>query len=327
MIKVLKPGFLTTVQDLGRTGYQKDGFIVSGAMDSFSLRVGNILVGNSEKEAGLEITLQGPVLSVEEDTIIAITGGDLSPTIENEVLPMWRPVYVKKGSVIEWGSAKSGCRAYLTVAGGVDVPKVMGSKSTYLRAAIGGFEGRQLKKGDILLTEKMIDYSLLPVFDKVHRAYSTVSWQAQYPHHFSQLGTKKVRVLPGMHYSQFTKKSLDAFFHESFQVNTQSDRMGYRLSGSLLERRQKDEILSEAVTLGTIQVPADGNPVILLADRQTTGGYPRIGQVAATDISVVAQTKPGEYLTFEEISWEEAELLYFEEQRDINAIKHGMYCK
>ncbi|MDQ0300606.1 antagonist of KipI [Salibacterium salarium] len=327
MFKVWKPGFLTTIQDLGRTGFQKDGFIVSGAIDPFSLRIANILVGNSEQEAGLEITLQGPTLSVEEDTVIAITGGDLTPMIQNNPLPMWRPIFVPKGSLIEWGGCKTGCRAYLSVAGGLSVPKVLGSKSTYLRAGIGGFEGRGIKKGDTLFIEEKPEHPLLSVFDKDYADFSTVSWQASPPYDFANKKTKTVRVLPGVHYSQFTNESLDAFFQESFQVHTQSDRMGYRLHGPLLERRQKDEILSEAVTLGTVQVPADGNPVILLADRQTTGGYPRIAQVISVDISVVAQTKPGEQLHFKAVTWGEAESLYVDRQIDVHSIKSSTYEK
>lgn len=330
MINVLKPGVLTTVQDLGRSGYQKDGFVVGGAMDPFSFRVANLLVGNRENEATLEMTLQGATLSIEEDMIIAITGGDLSPRIKDEPLPLWRPIYVKKGNVIEWGACKSGCRAYLAVLGGLKVPDVMGSKSTYLRAGIGGWKGRHLKEGDRLPTirlSQLTEDTLFPDFNKTLSSFSTVPWQAD-PHSiYSPEKIKTIRILPGTHQSQFSEKSLHALYNEEFKVSPQSDRMGYRLQGPKLERSEKQEILSEAVALGTVQVPASGSPVILLADRQTTGGYPRIGQVILPDIPLVAQMKPGESLRFQEVTWEEAEWLYFQAEKNINTMKNGISYK
>ncbi|MGO4889231.1 biotin-dependent carboxyltransferase family protein [Anaerobacillus sp. MEB173] len=323
-MKVLRPGLLTTIQDLGRVGYQKYGVIMSGAMDTYALRVANLLVGNEEGEAGLEITLSGPTLQFEKDSLIAITGGDLSPTIENKPVPQWKPVVVKKGSVIQFGHCITGCRAYLAVAGGFDVPEVMESRSTYLRAGIGGYHGRALQIGDQIEFRDTSELSLLiqRLTEIDEQYFLTTSWSVK------QADNKqKIRVLRGAQYDAFTSESKDAFFEKRFQVSPQSDRMGYRLSGAALTFSQSLEMISEAVSLGTVQVPPDGNPIILLADRQTTGGYPRIGQVVTVDIPLIAQMKPGEFIQFEEISLKEAEQLFMNRERDIRELSTGLSLK
>ncbi|PZE19344.1 biotin-dependent carboxyltransferase family protein [Paenibacillus xerothermodurans] len=330
-MKVMRPGLLTSVQDLGRYGYQKQGVIVSGAMDPYSLRIANLLVGNHEGEAALELTLMGPELSIEQDTLLSITGGNLSPAIDGTPVPMWRPVYVKAGTVLSFGPCKSGCRAYLAVAGGFDIPQVMGSKSTYLRAGIGGLHGRALATGDILQQQPPGEASgrvRQALAAKIGaRSCAAASWYTERGYMLAGTGEVKVRAMRGTQFDKFNEDSQRHFFGEPFQVTPQSDRMGYRLSGEALMLKAPQEMISEAVTLGTVQVPPDGNPIVLLADRQTAGGYPRIAQIAAVDIAKIAQMQPGKKIVFEEITVAEAERLYIEQERNIVNLKMAISLK
>lgn len=330
-ITVLRPGLLTTLQDLGRYGYQKYGVIVSGAMDSYSLRLANLLAGNDENEVAMEITLMGPVLEIEKDTLFAITGGDLSPTINGEPVPMYRPIYLNKKSVLQFGACKSGCRSYLAVAGGYNIAEVMGSKSTYLRAGIGGFNGRALQKEDVLSIKPLKEKSL-QIIEKLKRKtsvnlFASTSWYLgrECIQHDSE--NIKIRVIRDRQFEEFTVESKSQFLNSTFKITPQSDRMGFRLSGATLKLEKSLEMISEPVSLGTIQVPTDGNPIILLADRQTSGGYPKIAQVAAVDISRVVQTKPGGKVSFEEISLEEAERLYIEREKYFQNIRMSLNIK
>jgi antagonist of KipI len=326
-IKVIRPGLLTTVQDLGRNGFQRHGVVVSGAMDPFSLRIANLLVGNDEAEGALEITIIGPKLQFEEDSLIAICGGNLSPEIDGKSLPEWRPVLIKKGCVLSFGAAKSGCRAYLAVAGGLDIPVVMGSRSTYLRAGFGGFHGRALKKGDMLQTRTPSDLSAHFLYKKLRsNPFAKSKWS---------VGSKLrpvtrnsvIRVTKGGQFDWFTESTKEQFFSSEFQVTSQSDRMGYRLSGSPLELTKPQELISEAVTAGTVQVPSEGNPIVLMADRQTTGGYPKIAQVITVDLPVLGQVKPGEKIRFKEVSLEEAQKLLRLQEQKIQLVKQAIFYK
>ncbi|WP_347862303.1 biotin-dependent carboxyltransferase family protein [Salimicrobium sp. PL1-032A] len=329
MLEIRGTSPLTTIQDAGRVGYQRYGYVVSGAMDLFAFRTANYLVGNEGEEAVIEMTLQGPEIYFEEDAIIAITGGDLSPRIQNEKLPSGKPLYIKKGSVVEWGGCRSGCRAYLAVYGGIEVPEVMGSRSTYLRANIGGMEGRALRKGDRIPVRSLTDAErerFVRVFDKSYGSFSTVRWRV-YPSSILRTERERIRIVPGTHQSQFDEGSMEALYKEDFRISPQSDRMGYRLDGRKLVRKEEKELLSEAVTMGTIQVPNSGGPVILMADRQPTGGYPRIAQVIGADLPKLAQKKPGDTVRFEAVTIEEAERLYVERERNMNVLKHTIAHK
>lgn len=329
-ITVLRPGLLTTVQDLGRYGYQRYGVIASGAMDTCSLRVANLLVGNAETEAGLEITLLGPVLRFENDMLAAITGGDLSPTIGGTPVPLGRPVYIKKGSVLTFGRSRSGCRAYLAVAGGYQIAAVMGSKSTYLRAGIGGYQGRALQAGDVLAVNPppaALQLSRQLSGRAAHGPVAYPPWYAGGERPGPEAEPVTVRVMPGSQFGEFTEESQAKFRDSVFTVTPQSDRMGYRLAGPALLLTAPLEMVSEAVALGTIQVPPDGMPIILLADRQTTGGYPKIGQVAQVDIARVAQIKPGGKIRFAEITVHEAARLYREREQAIAGLRAAIGLK
>lgn len=300
LFQVIKPGLLTTLQDLGRHGYQEYGVVVAGAMDDFSLQIANVLVGNKRGDAGLEVTMMGPTLKVLKDAVIAITGGNLSPRVNGQPAPMWKSFAVKEGQLIEFGQPLEGIRSYISVAGGFDLPEVMGSKSTFLKAKIGGLNGRALEKEDILytaedtasVTGRSLHYDEIPKYQK----------------------EITVRVVLGPHQDAFTDDAVKTFVSSSYEITPQSDRMGYRLKGPELTHKTTADIISEAIPLGGIQVPANGQPIILMADRQTTGGYTRIATVISTDIPLLAQAAPGAVVRFKEVSVEEAQESYQERE-------------
>ncbi|WP_159886437.1 5-oxoprolinase subunit C family protein [Paenibacillus puerhi] len=328
-LQVMRPGMLTTVQDLGRTGKQRYGVVVGGAMDPVSLRIANLLVGNEEGEAALEITVIGPTLAVRDDLVLACCGGDLSPTIDGQPLPQWRPVLVRKGSVIKFGACRYGSRAYLAVAGGLDVPLILGSRSTYVRGGLGGFEGRALAAGDVLNLRAPGELSCRLAGSMAKRlgaeeSFACSPWYVDPPVSLHLLGRGEpvvVRAMRGADFNSLKEDSRERFFAQIFQLSTQSDRMGYRLHGSPLEQEEKTERLSEAVSRGTVQLPPEGQPILLMADRQTTGGYPRIAHVASVDIPLLSQLQPGQKLGIREISLGEAERLYIRQEQELNRIR------
>ncbi|MCL6515459.1 biotin-dependent carboxyltransferase family protein [Alicyclobacillus sp.] len=319
-MRVLRPGLLTTVQDLGRVGHQRHGVIVSGAMDEVAHRVANLLVGNEDHAPTLEMTLVGPSLAFDADAVIAICGGDLSATAAGVRLPLWRPIRVRAGTVVEFGGARAGCRAYLAVAGGWDVPLVLGSASTYLRAGIGGHDGRALAAGDVLTWRTPGALASQWLAAPEGDAVAVASWSASHRVRPRYRGDIAVRVMDGPQADWFREESRAAFFEAAFTVGSQSDRMGYRLQGPALALTAPRELLSEAVTMGTVQVPPDGNPILLMADRQTTGGYAKIGQVIRADLPLVAQLKPGDTLRFVRVSVAEAQRLLRRRERDLREL-------
>lgn len=325
-VKVIHPGLLTTIQDLGRFGSQKFGVIVSGAMDPISLRVANLLVGNFEGEGALEITLLGTTLQFGSDQLIAITGGDLQPTIDGEKAPMWRPLLIRKGSILKFKSAITGCRAYVAFAGGIEVPEVLGSKSTYLRAAIGGIQGRALRKGDEFTCGNYSTISLAFV-QQLDKMKNHFTWSVNFSEFFSFDKTQTVRVLQGSEFNHFDKASQHVFFSDSYTLTTEADRMGYRLDGKQLDLTKKFELLSEGVTYGTIQVPSNGQPIILMVDRQTTGGYPKIGQVISVDLPRLAQLQPKAKILFKETTLEQAEAELINQEIMLNELALGIRMK
>jgi antagonist of KipI len=324
-VVVLKPGMHTLLQDTGRYGFQHLGVPVSGAMDLFSHRVANVLAGNSGDEATLEITLQGPRLEFSDDTLIALCGADLSPAIGGEAVPEGKPVRVRAGAVLEFGACRAGCRAYLAVNGGFAVPPVMGSRSTYETAGFGGLEGRALARGDRLETGGQAA-GLYPSLDVKHgkRPFAHPKWAVN--QHIEKLGRSPqvVRVIPGRHWEAFAPASRNAFTEGTFRLAPESNRMGFRLEGPEIRLERPLELLSEAVSFGTIQVPPGGRPIVLMADRQTTGGYPRIAEVAAVDLHLLAQLKPGDGLRFELVSLAQAQALYLRREQEMVAIREAV---
>lgn len=314
-IKVLKAGLLTTIQDAGRYGYRKDGIIIGGAMDVKAYQLGNLLVGNTEMESGIECTLMGPALLFEEEQLIAITGGDLSAELDEVAIPMWRPVRVAKGAVLSFGQARSGCRTYLAVHGGLDLPKVLDSYSTYLRAGFGGWEGRALKTGDLIPFK-----SAAPVVP------SDFNWSLS-TKMYQESQDDIIRVIKGPEFELFQEKSIAAVFTEKFRISKEADRMGYRLEGPKLKLRKKEEMLSSAVAFGTVQVTAEGSPIILMADHQTTGGYPRILQVITADLGKLAQFQAGAHLSFELITLAQAQALLIAREQELKQLRQTLTFK
>ncbi len=286
-IKIIKPGLLTTVQDLGRYGFQQYGMPVSGAMDFNSLKLANLLVGNDQGEACLEATMNGPTIEFEANTFIAICGADMQPGLNGTALEMYTTIPVKSGDKLSFSSLINGFRTYIAFAGGIYVPVVMGSKSTYLRGKIGGYKGRQLKQNDIL--------NIGNTTKQVHIKYVPLNIRPEYK------GSFTARIIAGPENYYFTLKGLDTFIESEFELSRQCDRMGYRLKGEKIEHKSKADIISSGVTFGTIQVPAHGDPIIMMADRQTTGGYPRIANVITEDLPYLAQLKPGDKIRFKEV--------------------------
>lgn len=311
-MKMLKPGMYTTIQDVGRYNYQKSGMSVAGAMDQFSLRVANILVGNSDGEACVEITIMGPKIKFNGDALIAVAGANLQPMINNEAINMWSGVKVLDGDVLSFGTAKSGCRGYIAIASGIDVPEVMGSKSTYVKGKVGGFEGRILRAGDEIKIRSSEENNFTGI--------------VKLPTEFIPMYNKDntVRVVLGPQDDYFTENGVNTFFSSHYEVTNEVDRMGYRLSGSKITHKTGADIISDGITMGSVQVPGHGSPIIMMADRQTTGGYTKIATVITPDINIVGQLKPGDSISFKSIDIEEAHKIYRKYMNDFDVIRESV---
>lgn len=308
----LKSGLMTTVQDLGRTGYQKDGFSVSGAMDIRSAKIANMLVDNPENEAVIEFMMTGPTIKFTSETIIAITGADFEPMINGEPAPMYTAIYVNKEDILELKYAKTGIWGYLSVSSRLNVPVVMGSRSTNLKCGIGGFQGRKIKKDDQIWFRTKKRY--IPSF-----LSRTIE-----PENFGK-SIKTIRVIPGPQTEYFTKKGIDTFFSEDYEITAEADRMGFRLEGPEIEHRFGSDIISDGIPFGAIQIPSHGKPIIMLADRQTTGGYAKIGTVASVDIPDLVQSKEGTKIKFTKITVREAQKLYREQEQIFDSIRETIH--
>lgn len=328
-LEIQKPGMLTTVQDTGRYRHQKEGIVVGGAMDTFALRLAHRLVGNDEKAAALEITLKGPTIRFTEDLLIALTGADLSPLLNGKAIPTWRPVLVRQGDTLTFGAPLSGCRSYLAVSGGLDVPRVLGSYATYLQAGIGGYQGRPLQAGDYIpcLGPTSAGMGLMEQISSGNPEHPYATWTPDPQLYPSYEPNPTIRATRGPEYELFSETSLEQIWTERFQVSAQSDRMGYRLQGVSLYLQEPTELLSTAVTFGTVQVPAEGKPIVLMADHQTTGGYPRIVQVISADLPILAQVVPGQTIAFQEVSLEEAQQLYIVQERQLTHLAQAIHLK
>ena len=311
VFEVLQPGILTTIQDLGRYGFGQFGVPSSGALDAFSLKVGNLLVGNKEEEASLEITVMGLKVKAAREVVIAITGGDLSPNLNGEPLDIWRSHILVEGDIITFKRLRMGCRSYLAVTGGFVVPKIMGSRSTYLSGRFGGIEGRALRRGDILYAP-----NISPPLNQLGLRFPS-DWIP------SLEKEALLKVIPGPQDHHFTKKGFNTFYSSMYLVTPQCDRMGVRLEGPKIERRPnvEESIISEGLIPGAIQVPGDGKPIIVLKE-MVTGGYTKIATIISTDLPKVAQLKPGDRVQFKPISIEEAHLLFREEEDHLQSFRN-----
>ncbi|MEA4846415.1 MAG: biotin-dependent carboxyltransferase family protein [Clostridiaceae bacterium] len=307
---IIKPGLYTTVQDRGRWGYQEFGMPVTGAMDDYSLRMANILVGNDEYDAVLETTLNGPEISFNTDVVAAITGANMAPRVNGFTVPMWRSLHLSKGDVLAFETVSEGTRSYIAFAGGLDIPAVMGSRSTYVRGAIGGHEGRKLKVDD----EINLRSKNFPIEQLVNRVIP-LQYIPQYK------DSCNIRVVLGPQDDCFTEESIEKFFGSEYEITKEADRMGYRLSGHQLVHKAGADIISDGINLGSVQVPGHGMPIVMMSDRQTTGGYTKIATVISPDIHLMAQLKPGNKVRFEKIDVHDAHKILKEYEDNIKGIK------
>ena len=315
-IEVIRPGALSTFQDLGRTAYRHLGIPVNGVMDERAHRLANALVCNPPSYATLEITLMGPTLRFHADAVIAISGAELGARLNGVPLCVDQMVAVTQGSELSFDKRTSGVRAYLAVRGGFSIDPAMGSASTYTRGSYGGHAGRPLKKGDMLALSPLAPCSKLAKLSQAARTLGhAFDDQVALP------PDAPIRVMRGREWSYFSSRAQQALEAEPYRISPQSDRMGYRLEGEKLELTAPREVVSEAVDFGSIQVPADGQPIILMADRQTTGGYPKIGHVCAVDLPRLAQKMPGETIRLELVDLGTAQRLMLSQQRSFAALE------
>ena len=307
-IEVIEPGLFTTVQDRGRYGFQRYGVPVSGAMDPFALRAANLLAGNDENAAALEMTVIGPTVEFKGDAVIAVTGADLTPMLDDSPMPRWEAVRVTAGSGLSFHGMMDGIRGYLAVSGGIDVPEVMGSRSTYVKGGFGGLNGSAISAGDVLDT---------PDASGPARAMSPEFQAPVY-------GTEhELRVILGPQDDAFDDEAISTLLGSTFTVSLDSDRMGYRLEGPQIAHRESPDIISEGNAPGAVQVSGDGVPTVLMADRGTTGGYTKIAAVITADVGRLAQAVPGESVRFAAVSRDEA-LAALKEQEAILAAIDGV---
>ena len=312
-ILVRDAGPLTTVQDEGRFGYQQFGVTPSGPMDARAFHIANILVVNPQGEGTLEMTFKGPELEFDQDNVIAVTGGDMQPSVNGERITMYAAVPVRAGDVLSFGFAFSGgCRGYIAFAGGLDIPLVMGSKSTLVSKKLGGYEGRALQKGD------RIGFSApkatLSGMDKRHCPVPV------YP-----TDEITLRVVLGPQEDAFSEEEQKKFFWFDSKVTNEFDRQGCRLEREVPVKHLKDgNIISDGIAFGSIQVPTTGQPFIMMTDRQTVGGYTKIGTVITVDLPKIAQAKPGMKVRFIRVSMELAHMLYIRELEEMKQLDQSL---
>ena len=304
-IKVLDPGPQTTVQDLGRAGQLRYGIPPSGPVDRFAFVVANRLVGNADTAAGVECTYMGPRFQVDRACAIAVTGAPAPVTVNGEPAPRWTTIVLRQGDRVRVGAPRAGVLSYIAFSGGLDVPVVLGSRSTYMRGRLGGLEGRALREGDIL---RSLD-GPLPVVRSVAPPPSVGGEEETI-----------VRVVLGPQADRFTDEGIRTFLGSAYEMTQQSDRMGARLKGPRIEHTRGHDIISDGIALGSIQVPGDGQPIVLLVDRQSTGGYTKVATVCSFDIGCIGQVKPGRALRFRAVTVDEAHRLLRESDASLDGV-------
>ena len=311
ILKVITPGPLSTVQDGGRFGYMSTGFGSGGAMDLRAMRIANILVGNNENDGVIEMTMLGLSAEFTCPSVIALTGADMQPKLNGEEIPMYETVEVQAGDKLTMGAAKQGMRGYLAVAGGFDIDPVMGSQSTNLKVKLGGFQGRKLAAGDQIPLRREADLSQC--------GHNKCAPENDYPQ------VAVVRVMFGPQEDYFTQKGIDTFLSARYNVSGQSDRMGVRLEGEKIENKNGVDIISDGIAYGSVQIPASGTPIIMMADRQTTGGYAKIATVITADLHKIAQAKPGSFIRFRAVTEKEAVAALKEERSFLKQLQYETY--
>jgi biotin-dependent carboxylase-like uncharacterized protein len=300
-IEVREPGLLTTVQDLGREGFGPMGVSPSGAADAVSLRLGNRLVGNQENSAALEMTLTGGAFGFTHDAAFSLTGSDFGATLDGAPIEMWQSIPVRAGAILRLGATRSGARCYLCIRGGIAVEPILGSASTHLLSGLGGFEGRPLRRGDVLRIGPATEPSRTRRVDaKVLRALAP---------------RRTLRVTTGPEADRFSASAQGAFYASAYRVAETSNRMGLRLEGAAIALEPIRDMITEGVSLGAIQVPPSGQPIILFVEQQTTGGYPKIANVIAADLHSVGQLRPRDEIRFERVEFDRAQALLRDQER------------
>jgi antagonist of KipI len=313
---VIKAGLLTSVQDLGRWGAQSRGVSVAGPMDLASHRIANALAGNDPRLALLEVTLIGPEIQFDDDRVVAVAGAEFDMSLDGRTVPHHAAFRVGPGSRLRFGRRVRGTRSYVAIGGGIAVPMVLGSRSTHLVSRVGGFEGRALAAGDRVPLGEAARTA-----GKADRADGNriVRAPAAIPDHHA-----RVRVLAGPQRERFVDEALDVLQSAPYTIATDSDRMGFRLQGAAIDRRSSVDIISDATPLGVLQVPASGQPLLLMADRQTTGGYPKIATVISADIPLAGQLGPGDTIAFEVCSRRDALAALIAHERALMAIESAV---
>lgn len=303
------PGVLTTIQDEGRYGYEQFGMSPAGPMDLRAFRTANLLVGNPPEESTLEATVLGPALRFDQDNVVAITGADMGPILNGQPCPMYQAVAVRAGDQLKLGAAKTGCRAYIAFAGGLDVPLVMGSRATALQNQVGGYQGRKLSKGDAVGFRAPNPSLPLP---------------RTAPIPTSQGREVTIRVVLGPQDDAFTEEGVKTFLSQPYAVSKDFDRMGCRLEGPVIQHKTDGNIISDGMVTGAIQVPTSGQPIIMLAERQTVGGYTKIATVISADLPLVGQRKTGDVIRFQAVTVEQAHRLWRDFNRELEELKANL---
>ena len=319
---VVRSGFLTTVQDLGRSAFRESGVSPGGALDPHALRIANLLVGNDESAAGIEITLGNVQLQFADERLIAWGGGDFDVRFDSKPIPPGHVAFINASEILTIDRPRIGCRCWIAISGGIDVPAIMGSRSTDLRASFGGFKGRPLRDRDELpLGGASPGVKIL--IGKL-RKEKLGRWKP--PHDWSSPAKPEpiLRFIRGSDRNRFDAATLERLTSEKFVVSPDSDRMGVRLEGPELKQRDGVDLISEAVAPGTVQVPASGKPILLLNDCQTIGGYPKIAHVITVDLPIAAQLRAGDALRFREISLADAQQLLLDRARHIEQFRRGL---
>ena len=322
VMEVQAPGLLTTVQDLGREGFGPMGVSPSGAADPVALRIGNRLVGNEEGAAGLEMTLHGGTFSFPMDAVVALTGSDFGATLDGKPVELWSSFEAKPGQVLRLGPTRSGARCYLFVRDGIDVKPFLDSASTHLLSGLGGYEGRALRKGDVLSIGAAGGRTgILACSSPSSNPSGARLGRRVAPKILKHLAPLKVlRVTPGPQSEWFSKVAQKTFYESTYRVAEESNRMGIRLQGPVIAAPTAGEMVSEGVALGAVQVPEGGQPIILFVEQQTTGGYPKIANVISVDFHSLGQLRPRDEIRFERVEWETARRL-LREQEELMASK------
>ena len=317
-LKILKAGMLDSIQDMGRFGYQQFGINPTGCMDRYAAAIANCLVCNDLNEAVIEIHFPGPAILFEQKTIIAITGADFNATINGNNVPIYHPLIINKNETLQFQSPKNKSRCYLAINGGIKLDRWLNSYSTNLKAEAGGFNGRKLIKDDVIELNNMIES-----FDLKEEPFKILPWQAN--ENFEPTSSEEFLVIEGSEWRWIDKQSQEKFLKNPFYISHNSDRMGYRLASEPLNLIEKMELVSSGVSFGTIQLLPDGQLIVLMADHQTTGGYPRLGNIISTHLPKLAQMKAGDNINFKFTDHQTAEAVLIKQQQHLQQLQ--IACK